>query len=843
MTAHSANEIEVLMDRLLDLGDSDRRALLVELENDDPALAKRMRRLLSFVADEETLPGEVHQSAPALMTAFRTADRNQLIGQRLGAYEITHFVRRGGMGAVYRGERADGAFEQSVAIKILPARMASSERRDMFERERRYLATLEHPNIARIIDAGMAPDGSLYFIMEFIDGEPFDVALEDVNDDGRLRFFTDLCNAVSFCHRSLIAHGDLKPSNIFISDGRLRLLDFGVGRLIGPSAATPSSAPRGYSRNYAAPEQITSGEPSVAADIYSLGRLFERLIVKEKSDTELAAIAAKACAREPTDRYGSVDALKADLRAYQSNHVISALPQTAGYRMLKFTRRNVLIIASFSLIVLTLAAGLFTTSWQYRTATRQAARAEAVAAFVKNMFEEVDPEEAGVKPVTLRQVMDDSADRLANELSSAPGIYNEIKAVIASGYFGVGEYERALQMRTEVLEYAQGEYKPPNIELVGAQNAIAAVYRSYNKLDEAITLCRNSLKQLKALRSLYEKALADTHFCLSMNLAQKGGAKNIDEALRHRRQALAIYSDLYGDASPEYAKSLASLGMVVRAAEDYVTAAQNRETALAIAERHGLLMVPSFIRTRCNLALDYVALGRHAEAISANKKCLQLKKERLGDDHPEIATSLNNIARLNLQLGEINHALNAVNEGLAVARESIPSTNFTRLALEINKAAALWQSGEPELASILVSDVVERMSDQLGPEHGATKRANTIKARILLETGDVEEAARLLSASLEGLSQSWRADALLWRAEVAYKQGDHEGARKFADEAVRMRRTLPIFTPWQIAESEFVRARAADDSAEAIAAAEILVSLPPNHIRRIEAQAYLDGQK
>jgi len=385
------SRIEAVLDQLLDAASDDREKILEDLAHTDETLAGRARALLNCALDETLGNPSVQSIAPDILHGLANSEEGIRIGERVGPYELTRFIRRGGMGVVYCAQRADGAFEQTVAVKFLPSFLASASRKKLFERERAYLARLEHPNIARIIDAGIAEDQTPYFVMEFIDGEPISQYADKLGLRSTLELFLQLCDAVAYCHRSFIVHGDLKPQNVLVADDRVRLLDFGVGRLITEDDGDDqkdAGLVNGFSRRYAAPEQLHGAAPTIQSDVYSLGIMLHQFISRQSTSPEkldkpstpnaqaqdanlpkdLVAIIRRAMAESPADRYESVDALRRDILAWLHDYPVEARDGALAYRGLKFIARNRILIGAMTTVVAALSIGLAAAVWQYRLA-------------------------------------------------------------------------------------------------------------------------------------------------------------------------------------------------------------------------------------------------------------------------------------------------------------------------------------------------------------------------------------------------------------------------------------------------------------------------------------------
>ena len=383
---------------------------------DDPDLADEVARLLA--AHERPagfIEAAANPSARALLASDGVTD-----GQRIGAYRIIRQIARGGMGAVYLAERADGQYRQQVAIKLIKRGMDTEHVLERFRAERQILASLDHPNIARLLDGGTTDDGQPYFAMEFIDGQPID-AYADAHTLGiqdRLRLFLQVCAAVAYAHQHLVVHRDIKPLNILVTaDGLPKLLDFGIAKLLDAEVDDATSTVTGLrllTPEYASPEQVEGRHATTVSDVYSLGVVLYELLTgrspyRPKSRAPLdvaeavrttepprpsqaAATVGSATARrlrgdldtiiltalrkEPERRYQSVERLAADLQRHLDGRPVLARADSIRYRAGKFVRRNRAAVAGAALVLLALLGGTIATAWQARQARAAQARAE-----------------------------------------------------------------------------------------------------------------------------------------------------------------------------------------------------------------------------------------------------------------------------------------------------------------------------------------------------------------------------------------------------------------------------------------------------------------------------------
>jgi len=344
-------------------------------------------------------------------------------GSRIGAWRVLRVIGRGGMGEVYLAERADASFDKRVALKLVQG-MLTPAARARFDAEKQALARLEHPHIARLIDAGESELGWPYLVMEYVDGQPLDAALAGQPIESVIDIFLQVCDALAYAHRQLVLHRDIKPNNILVDrDGDAKLLDFGVAKLLQSTEVSEEShtVERAYTPEYASPEQVFGHPIGVASDVYSLGVLLYRLLtgvlpyrfnsgdtaglVRALTDAtvvlpsravlnvtgtqtserrkrsrqlsgDLDTVLSKALQKPPERRYASVDAFADDLRRFLAHEPIHARPDAFWYRARKFLRRNALGVAATVAVVLALIGGLVASLWQAHIANEQRALAE-----------------------------------------------------------------------------------------------------------------------------------------------------------------------------------------------------------------------------------------------------------------------------------------------------------------------------------------------------------------------------------------------------------------------------------------------------------------------------------
>jgi eukaryotic-like serine/threonine-protein kinase len=340
---------------------------LIWIENNTAADSQLRKRLMAMLAGD---------SLANMRTggATDTLDDGRL-PERIGAYRITGLIGQGGMGAVYRGERMAGDFDHVAAIKLIRPGALSETLVARFERERQTLASLSHPNIARLFDGGATENGDPYIVMEYIDGMPLGLWLqtESASKGDRTRLFLEICSAVGFAHQNLIIHRDITPSNILVAeDGTAKLIDFGIAHPpitdgAVPPATSKSLAGLSLTQGYAAPERMAGAAATTLSDVYSLGILLLEMLGSE-ADADISAICARASATDPANRYPSVDALADDVKAWAGGYAVAARMGGRLYGLTKFARRNRVSVLVAAATLLLLTGGLVATLYAYAAA-------------------------------------------------------------------------------------------------------------------------------------------------------------------------------------------------------------------------------------------------------------------------------------------------------------------------------------------------------------------------------------------------------------------------------------------------------------------------------------------
>ena len=465
MTPQTWATITELFEQALEHSPADQAQFLSQLRLQSPDIAAEVASLL----EAHERPGEF---LPALPAPNEPPD---LAGRVVGAYRLLRLIGTGGMGSVYLAERSDGAFAKHVAVKLLPAALLPS--RDRFLREREYLARLEHPNIARLLDAGATADHVLYLVMEYVEGAPIDrfCTERSASIEERVALLMQVCAGVAHAHRNLIIHCDIKPENILVTrDGVVKLLDFGIARLLDPTRGITENRPA--TPAYSSPEQLQGAAITTTSDVYSLGvlayvlltgsgpylrrsdrvdELVQAVLTAEPQRASLAPgltprqarklkgdldnILAKAVAKEPSRRYASVEQLADDLEAYRAGFPVRARPDTLMYRLRRAAGRHRLVFVVGGVLGAGLVAATAVSTWQAHVAQR---RFDDLRMFARAVVFDVNDALAPIPgTVAARKLVVETAlrylDRLSQERLGDPSL----RAELAAAYIRIGKVQ------------------------------------------------------------------------------------------------------------------------------------------------------------------------------------------------------------------------------------------------------------------------------------------------------------------------------------------------------------------------------------------------------------------
>jgi eukaryotic-like serine/threonine-protein kinase len=799
---HRFGEADALLDAALDLPPAERLAFVDRACASDPELHAAVRRLLD--AHDR---GEHFLEVPAAAIGLPLMDQDDVPAlaagrapTRVGPFRVVREIGRGGMGAVYLAERDDDQFRQRVALKLVRGGMGEEYLVRRFLEERRILAALEHPNVARLVDGGISPDGLPYFAMEYVEGEPITTYCDArrVPIEGRLRLFLDVCAAVEYAHRSLIVHRDLKPGNILVTgDGVVKLLDFGIARLVDDEggAGLTGTGVRLMTPEYASPEQFLGKPVTTQSDVYSLGVLLYELLTgrhpyrspgaprhvieqrvlsldppslsaQARTTGELAfgrgltpqrlarrlrgdldTIVLKAVRKEPERRYPSVQELGADIRRYLTGLPVQARPETPWYRARKFAGRHragvvvtvvaLLLLQGFALREAHLRRQAEAAAVEAASAAR---RAEAVQDYLIRIFEVSDPYgltgERG-DDITARTLLDRGAEQITVDASLDPDIQAALLGVLGRVYTNLGLFEQAAPLLQQTLAQRRARFDAPHPALADALAHLGDHHLARSEYDDAEPLLRDALEQRRLLFGDVHPAVAESLDRLATLMQQQS---LYDDAEALFREALDVRRATVGPDHPDVGAGLHNLGLVLWWKADYEEAERLYRDALAV-RRRALPADHLFTsQTMHNLAQVLQTLGRTDEAEAIFRESLAAKRRTLGDAHPSVTIHLNNLGRLLWETGQMDESEMLIREALRLDRQIFGDEHaFVAASLE-HLGAALRARGDFGGAEAAYRQALALNSRLLGPTHAWTGLTLNSLGLVWYGVGDLDSA-------------------------------------------------------------------------------------------------------
>ena len=461
-------QLEAILVASWEMPAEEREAYWRSCAGDDAELLKELRELSAARERADNWAGS------------ETAERQEPPARRIGPYELDRLIGRGGMGAVYLAHRADGEFDQQVALKVVGLPFEIEPFRERFRRERQILAGLNHPNIARLLDGGTTDDGELYLAMEYIEGVAIDAYAKKLDLAARLDLFGQVCAGVEYAHQRLVIHRDIKPSNIVVNrEGVAKLLDFGSAKLLAEADATGTGL-RMITVSYASPEQLRGEPASTLSDVFSLGALLFELVtgrgmfgnditsrlanveqhrvapdLPERLPGDLDRIVRKALAFDPAQRYSSAGQLAEDVRRYLNGEPVVAHPPSLRYRAEKFVRRHAIGVGLAVLMILLMAAATGFSIWEARIARQQAQRAQAANQFLATVFQIPFVDSASRYDMTVRQLLELAEVRVKPVLGADPAIATDVDLVLGRGFESQQANTEARSLFERALERAR----------------------------------------------------------------------------------------------------------------------------------------------------------------------------------------------------------------------------------------------------------------------------------------------------------------------------------------------------------------------------------------------------
>jgi TolA-binding protein len=843
LSSGQITRVDQILDQLLDLPEGLREEARRDLNTDDPLVNAEIDSLLTAIeASTGFLTMDVESPG-------NEAQIDAAVGARFGMWRVTRRVGSGGMGDVYEAVRAEGDFEQRVAIKVLQSE-SGALLLERFQSERQILARLLHPGIARLYDGGVTDEQRPFMVMEFVEGQPITEYCRSTRASLtlRLQLFDKVCEAVAFAHQNLIVHRDLKPSNILVTaEGAPKLLDFGIAKLLDAQVSRltiAASAP--MTPICAAPEQLT-GEPiTTATDVYALGLLlFELLtgrhpwlspgtpllqamrkvlhspaplassVADQEADApvpvrllrgDLDAIVARALRREPERRYATVAAMQLDVVRAQHGEPVEARDGARLYVVGRTLRRYRWAVAATLAVVVSLAAGLGVAAWQAQRAAverdaarRDAAREEAVRYSLTRLFRTAIAEQGNQTP-TAKSMIDNSAQRVLREYRDQPQQAGQIVLTLADLYAALEDVNGAGTLLEGFL--AEANHDADAAALADARQKLANIELLRGHIDRADELLTQAERFWVHTPNLYQEERLEGLTVRARLLRNRG---NLDGAIAATQEAIRQRIALSGRDHRETAILYNSLAISL-------TAANRLDDALDAYHE----------TTRIYGALG-LGDGLDAQIIVANTGTLELRIGHLSQAEALLKSAIDRERSLAGDSAAVAAAMGYYGKLLDITNRDADAVKILREAADLGAhyagggsplalqdllflAEAQSGAGDRVAARATMSNVYEAALKQYGPAHLLTLRAQLDRGALEAAEGSLESARVSLVAVIPALrklgiqAEPHLARALLNLGEVQTRLGRNAEAEATLRESVALREKHPEDL-WELAEA------------------------------------------
>ncbi|HEY3731047.1 MAG TPA: serine/threonine-protein kinase [Steroidobacteraceae bacterium] len=842
LSPEQAAELDALLEPLLDLPSAERLRALELRSIADPAVRAEAESLLR--ADQAS-SGFLENPVTLTPTPAEPPDERE-VGMELGSWRILKIVGRGGMGIVCEAKRIAGDFEQRAAIKLL--RRGATGTAQRFEFERRILARLEHPGIARLLDGGVAADGRPYMVMEFVDGQPITdhCRLGSLSLVDRLNLFIQVCDAVAYAHRRLIVHRDLKPGNVLIDgDGRVKLLDFGIAKLLDASDSQLTQAVMVVlSPLCAAPEQLTGADITTQTDVYALGLMLYELLsghhpwiqddatnlreLRElqlrplpspsrqltTSETQidpralrgdLEAVLNKSLRPEPAQRYATVEALKQDIERYLRGDPVQAREGARFYVLRRVLRQYRWFAIGIATIVISLTVGLGLAAWQAKQAAlqrdaarREAAREEAVRYNLTRMFRSAISDTTNGTAPTAKSMIDVSAQRVLNEYRDNPEVGGPLVLTLADLYGALEDAAGAGALLEGFVSQA-GPKTDPAV-LADARQKLANVELLQGHLDRAGELLTqaqdywarvpraNAEEQLEGLVTQAQLQRARNDFAGAANTARAAITQRIALSGHDNRETAILFNSL--------ALSLTNSNQLHEA-----LAAYGEATAIyrALNQQDGL----DAQVIRGNTGTLEMRLGKLREAEADMRGAFEQERALAGNS-AAVAAAEAYYARLLTLTDRADQAIPLLRDAADLgSRYTSPNSPLT-LQARLFLGEAQIAHGERDAARITLLAARDGTGGPGKSVQVLRLRIDTAVARLDAATGSFERAQTSLAQTVQSLralgapAEGALAQALFDAGDAALRAQDSQKASVLLRESVAVREHL-IDPQWELA--------------------------------------------
>ena len=841
-TSDDLRTIFHLLDEILALDPSQHDDWLAGLPAEHVRLRPTLAKMLAKRASAETADFLGRLPAFTRFEQDTSAQSGFQNGAVVGAYRLIKEIGQGGMGTVWLAERTDGLVKREVALK-LPMIALHRSVAERFTRERDILATLVHPHIARLYDAGIAPTGQPWLAMEYVDGESIDAWCNRrrLPIRGRLELFLQVLGAVQYAHTNLVIHRDLKPSNILVTtDGQVRLLDFGIAKLMTDGEARETELTqmggRALTPLYASPEQISGRPVSTASDVYSLGVILYELLcgqppykltrdsrgaleeailaadpvkpgqaavtaeaalarsgsvkkIKQALGGDLDTIVLKTMKKNVADRYVTVDAVSQELRRYLEGAPVLARADSYAYRARKFVTRNRLPVAAASIAGLGLILGAAMTLWQAHMAREQAVvaqrestKAKAVQEFLLDIFRantDQQPDPVKARQTTARELLDAGAARVATSLKDAPEAKDEILDTLSDMYHQMGLAAEAGAMRRQRVDMLKEAFGPRDRRVADALLSYASDIANTEERGRVPAV----LSEAKAVLDSTNDFSSETRGALLLESASFYRYVSIDKMRTYADEAVTFFRQRYPDTwNLTHALRLAALSRQMLG--DYEAAESWHRETLAVIQKRSPGPSAWVIAPSVQLAQTEEALGNMANAEEYFRSALAASRQFKGPSHSETVQVEAKLGAFLQATGRRPEGWDLLDDALAKSKSDNPATSFAGVVVARYYAIALLAEGRfGEAEKYIAEDLTDARKNY--PGSAALASALRMDSIAAVARGDYRQARDDLNeamivwrkVSANAALPSTNNPYLLELAHVQIANGEVEAAR------------------------------------------------------------------
>lgn len=872
--------LSALMDKALLLPSTEWEAYCAEQDKLAPELGQMLRTLLQAHADAEAKGFLEKTIVPDSVIGSANSDASETIrakasGLELGPYRLVRKLGDGGMSTVWLAERDHGNFKREVALKCLPAYLAKSTFRERLLREAMILGRLSHPGIAQLLDAGLSPEGEPYIALELVDGEPITTYCDRLKLDlhARVRLIAETCEAVAFLHSHSVVHRDIKPTNVFVTrDGRVKLLDFGIAKLLDEAGSESTQASAlAFTPEYAAPEQVSGATVTTSTDVYALGVLLYKLltgarpygrdrapmlVASEVLNTspsrpstlfwptggigseeaqriadvrnatvkqlriglqeDLDNILLKCLEKESVRRYGTVEALRADLLAHLESRPVQARAPSAFYLLRKFARRNRGGVLVGALAAAGLLGAMGFGAWQARQTQLEAQNTKRVLTFLQTLIAEANPNSSGVASISVLDLLKRAPDVAKKQFPNDPSLQYQVLTPVQQILRDLGALPPLEALGAEMVKLSDAVGTLPVEEAADIRRGYASTLARMGKHKEADASLTEAMKLLEAA----EKKQTVTYARSLMTKAESHILRReVPEAIRLAKEAHTLARSLLPAGDPERTAIGSAATSVLMADLRFVEAAEIAKTDLT-DETIAREPKPS-VRLQYRITAAGITAGLGNARLAAKKYAeLVEETERVyGGRHDTYLTLLWLSARAHVENGDYEAAVKTFEQTLAIIRKDEGANTLSMSPVNVLPELAVAQIhlGQIEQARANLKDCEARL-ERLGRKGGTLYR-NAMYLLAMAE-GNYELAEAQLTQWLAIFPPTMPATDMnkvrveLQRANLLRVKGEAARAVPLYESAIASAKAQTAPNHYQIARAELLYAKALADTGQ-----------------------------